>query len=64
MTLKTIQQYANEKGTSQQNVRQSKKIPFVKLDTFVEYQGVKIKIGEQTFIECENNSPDNQTVVK
>jgi len=58
--IKTIQQYAIEKGTSQQNVRQSKKISFVKLDTFVEYQGQKIKIGEQLFIEDKNNVSDNQ----
>lgn len=62
--IKTIQQYALEKGTSQQNVRQSKKIPFVKLDTFVEYKGEKIRVGEQIFIECENKVPDNQVVVK
>ena len=58
--IKTIQQYAIEKGTSQQNVRQSKKIAFVKLDTFVEYQGKKIKIGEQLFIEDKNNLSDNK----
>lgn len=62
--LKTIQQYAADKGTSQQNVRQSKTIPIVELRMFALYKGEYVPHGTQKFVECENLLPDNQQVVK
>lgn len=56
--IKTIQQYALEKGTSQQNVRQSKTLPLVDLEVFVEHQGERKIIGKQKFII------DNEVVKK
>lgn len=60
--IKTIQQYAADKGTSQQNIRQSKTLPIVKLPVFVLYKDKYIQIGEQKFIEIENNFIDNEQV--
>lgn len=62
--LKTIQQYAAYKGTSQQNVRQSKTIPIVELPMFALYKGEYVLYGTQKFVECENNLTDNQQVAK
>lgn len=62
--IKTIQQYANEKSTSQQNVRQSKKLPLVELPMFALYKGEYIQFGTQKFVEIENNLPENQSVTK
>lgn len=62
--IKTIQQYAIEKGTSQQNVRQSKKLPIVELPIFALHNGEYIEVGTQKFIEVENLVTDNQQVNK
>lgn len=57
--LKTIQKYANEIGTSQQNVRQSKKLHIVECPIYAMYGGEYIHVGSQKFIVT-----DNQEVVK
>ena len=51
--ITTIQKYALSKGTSPQNVRQSKTLPIVKLTMYVKHKGVEIPVGEQLFIETE-----------
>lgn len=62
--LKTIQEYANLKGTSQQNVRNKKSLPIVDLPVFALYKGEYLPIGTKKFVECENNSNENQQVIK
>jgi|GEM_PF-6596342 hypothetical protein len=60
--IKTIQQYANEHRTSQQNVRQSKKIPMIDCPIYAMYGGEYIHIGYQKFV-IENKLSDNQQVI-
>lgn len=48
--LKTVKQYAAEKGITTQGVRQLKKITLVQLPLFVEYEGVKQQVGSQKFV--------------
>jgi len=51
--IKTIQQYAIEKGTSPQNVRNKKKLPIIDLEIFALHKGQYIPVGKQKFIEVE-----------
>lgn len=48
--LKTIQQYAIEKGTSQQNVRNKKKLNIVDAPIFALYNGVYYPVGVKKFV--------------
>ena len=62
--IKTIQQYAIENNTSQQNVRNKKRLPIVDLPIFALHKGEYIPVGKQKFIEIENNSIENQQLTK
>lgn len=61
--IKTIQQYAIEKGTSQQNVRQSKKLPIVELPIYALHKGEYIEVGTQKFIEVEDQKSGNPALI-
>lgn len=49
--IKTIQQYATEKGTSQQNVRNKKKLKIVDLPIYALYNGEYLHIGVKKFVD-------------
>ena len=49
--LKTIQEYAIEKGTSQQNVRNKKKLKIVDLPIYVLYKGEYLECGKKKFVD-------------
>ena len=51
MKIKTIKEYADEKGITTSGVRQLRKIEFVDLPTYVEYDGEKKVIGKQRFVK-------------
>lgn len=50
MKLKTIKEYADEKGITTQAVPQLKKLTIVTLPLFAEYEGVKITAGKKKFV--------------
>lgn len=62
--IKTIQQYAIDKGTSQQNVRNKKQLSIVDLPIFALHKGVYVPVGSKKFVEIENNSTENQQLTK
>lgn len=62
--LKTIQEYANEKGTSQQNVRNKKSLTIVNVPIFALYKGEYLSIGTKKFVDVENNCTENQQLIK
>jgi hypothetical protein len=64
MSIKTIQDYANMKGTSPQNVINKKSLPLVKCGIYALYKGEYIHLKDQTFVEVENNEPENQQLTK
>ncbi len=51
MPLKTIQEYALEKGTSQQNVRNKKRLTILDLPIYVLYKGEYQPVGKKKFVE-------------
>lgn len=50
MKLKTVQQVAIERGTSQQNVRNLKSIEIVDCPVFAMYKGKYFEVGKQKFV--------------
>lgn len=64
MTIKTVQQYALSIGTTPQNVINKKSLPLVKCGIYALHNGKYIYQKDQTFVEVENNSPENQSVIK
>lgn len=64
MSIKTVQQYALSIGTTPQNVTNKKSLPLVKCGIYALHKGEYIYVKDQTFVEVENNSPENQSVTK
>ncbi len=62
--IKTVQEYALSIGTTPQNVTNKKSLPLVKCPIYALHKGQYIYVKDQTFVECENNSPENQSVAK
>lgn len=48
--IKTIKQYATEKGITTQGVRQLKSIEIVELPLFVKINGVDIQVDKRKFV--------------
>jgi hypothetical protein len=64
MSIKTVQDYANMKGTSPQNIINKKSIPLVTCGIYALYKGEYIHLKDQKFVEVENNEAENQQVIK
>lgn len=52
MKIKTIKEYAKERGITTSGVYQLKKVEFIELPLFIEYDGKKIEVGKQRFVKC------------
>lgn len=62
--IKTVQQYALSIGTTPQNVTNKKSLPLVKCPIYALHKGEYIFVRDQIFVEVENNSTENQSVIK
>jgi len=51
--VKTIKQYAADRGITTSSVYQLKSVVFIELPVFCEYEGERIVVGKQRFVKKE-----------